>query len=104
MFQEEGLPAPDNLIETTALLFVTRMLQRSAPGGHDRHRGGAVLTWRTEMMVILPVTLPCKMDAYGLITRTDRLLSPAADVMLRALRQSAVAVYGMPLEDTALSA
>ena len=103
MFQEEGLAAPDNLIETTALLFVTRMLQRS----------DLVAMIATEvaqyyvdhgMISILPVTLPCKMDAYGLITRTDRLLSPAAEVMLRALRQTAVGVYGMPLEDTALSA
>lgn len=103
MFQEEGLAAPDNLIETTALLFVTRMLQ-----GSDLVAmiAAEVAQYYVEhgMMAILPVTLPCKMDAYGLITRTDRLLSPAAEVMLRALRQAAVAVYGMPLEDTALSA
>ena len=29
MFQEEGLPAPTDLIETTALLFMTKMLEQS---------------------------------------------------------------------------
>ena len=38
------------------------------------------------LVAILPVELPCKMDAFGLITRTDRLLAPAAQVMLRAIK------------------
>jgi hypothetical protein len=35
------------------------------------------------------------MDAYGLITRSDRLLSPAAEVMRRAIYAAASEVYGM---------
>jgi len=53
------------------------------------------------LVAILPVELPCKMDAFGLITRTDRLLAPAAQVMLRAIKEVANEVYGTvwPAED-----
>ena len=36
---------------------------------------------------ILPIDLPCRMDAFGLITRTDRQLSPAARVLLAAINR-----------------
>jgi hypothetical protein len=48
-------------------------------------------------VAILPVELPCKMDAFGIITRTDRLLAPAAQVMLRAIKSVAHDVYGSTL-------
>jgi hypothetical protein len=47
------------------------------------------------MVAILPMTLSCSMDAFGIITRTDWLLSPAANVLLRALKTSAVSSYGI---------
>jgi DNA-binding transcriptional LysR family regulator len=40
------------------------------------------------------IDLPCRMDAFGIITRQTQLLSPAATVMLNALREAAVEVYG----------
>jgi DNA-binding transcriptional LysR family regulator len=58
------------------------------------------------LLAILPMSLPCQMDAFGIITRRDRLLSPAAKVMLRALKTSAMSVYGKQLDvaaDEALS-
>lgn len=94
MFQEEGLAVPANLIETTALLFITNMLQRSdelCVVATDVARYYA----RHGLVRLLPIELPCKMDAFGLVTRTDRLLSPAATVMLNALKDAAHAVYGM---------
>ena len=96
MFQEEGLDAPTDLIETTALLFVTKMLQGSdalAVIATEVARYYA----RFGMVAILPIALPCKMDAFGLITRSDRLLSPAAKVMLRELKAAALTVYGTAL-------
>lgn len=102
MFQEEGLDAPENLIETTALLFITRML-------HDSDLIAVIAADVAEyytghgLVAVLPVTLPCKMDAYGVITRSDRLLSPAANVMLRAIRDAAGSVYGMPQGEVALA-
>jgi DNA-binding transcriptional LysR family regulator len=100
MFQEVGLDMPENLIETTALLFVTRMLRQSdlvtvvavdVARYYAGHGVGAVL----------PIDLPCKMDAFGLITRTDRLLSPGAEVMLRAIKQAALSIYGVKLSGVA---
>ena len=97
MFQEDGLPGPTDLIETTALLFMTKMLEQSDLIGIVA--SDVALYYQDHGLVsILPVELPCKMDAFGLITRTDRLLAPAADVMLRALRATACEVYGVKLE------
>ena len=93
MFQEVGLEAPVNIIETSALLFTTKMLQQS-------DMIGVVATdvaryYESHGIVsILPMTLPCQMDAFGISTRPDRLLSPAAKVMLRALKSTAATVYG----------
>ena len=42
-------------------------------------------------------TISGEMDAFGLITRTDRLLAPAAQVMLRAIKAVAHDVYGSTL-------
>jgi DNA-binding transcriptional LysR family regulator len=96
-FQEEGLEAPVNLIETAALLFATRMLQQSdmlAVLAADVARYYA----EHGMLTVLPIQLACKMDAYGLITRTDRLLSPAGRAMLEAVRKAALSVNGVALE------
>jgi DNA-binding transcriptional LysR family regulator len=96
MFQSAGVEAPANLIETTALLFVTRMLRESdmlAVMAADVGRYYA----EHGLVSLLPIRLPCKMDDFGLITRTDRLPSPAAGVMLRALKSAVASVYGMRL-------
>jgi DNA-binding transcriptional LysR family regulator len=96
MFQEAGLDVPGDLIETTALLFVTRMLQR---GDMLAVLASEVASYYAAhgMAALLPIDLPCKMDSFGLITRTDRLLSPAAKVMLRALKAASRSEYGIDL-------
>ncbi len=96
MFQEEGLDAPADVIETTALLFITKMLQGSdmlAVISADVGRYYA----EHGMMALLPLAMPCRMDGFGLITRTDRLLSPAAKVMLRAIKAAAQTAYRVEL-------
>lgn len=97
MFQEAGLDAPADLIETTAPTFITKMLQASdllAVVATDMARHFA----DHGMVALLPLALPCKMDAFGLITRTDRLLSPAGQVMLREIKSAALTVYGKELD------
>jgi DNA-binding transcriptional LysR family regulator len=94
MFQELGLRAPVNLIETGALLFSTKMLQQSdmlSVLATDVARYYA----EHGLLAILPIELPCQMEAFGIITRRDRLLSPAAEVMLKAIRATAQSVYGL---------
>jgi DNA-binding transcriptional LysR family regulator len=97
MFQQEGLPPPINTIETSALLFMTRMLQQSDMVGV---LATEVANYYAShgLLAILPMDMPCHMDAFGLITRTDRLLSPAAKVMMKALKQVSVVQYGRRLE------
>ncbi|MGO4394517.1 LysR family transcriptional regulator [Variovorax sp. M-6] len=97
MFQEEGLAPPINVIETAALLFITRMLQQSdmiAVLATDVARYYAA----HGIVALLPVEIPCHMDAFGIITRTDRLLSPAAKVMMKALKAQSFDVYGRRFE------
>ena len=100
MFQELGLRAPVNLIETGALLFTGKMLQQSdmlSVLATDVARYYAA----HGLMAILPIELPCQMEAFGIITRRDRLLSPAAEVMLRAIRATAQEVYGLAAVEAA---
>lgn len=100
MFQGEGLQAPNNVIETSSLMFTTKMLQQS-----DMVSVVAtdVARYYSDhgLLAILPIALPCQMDAFGIITRRDRLLSPAAKVVLRALKISAMTVYGKQLDTAA---
>jgi len=97
VFQEVGLAPPVNVIETAALLFTTRMLQQSdmlAVLADDVARYYAA----HGILTVLPIAMPCPMDDFGIITRTDRLASPAANVMMRALRTSSLPIYGRRLE------
>ena len=49
------------------------------------------------LLSVLPMDMPCHMDAFGLITRTDRLLSPGAKVLMKALKQTCLTQYGVRL-------
>jgi DNA-binding transcriptional LysR family regulator len=94
MFQEAGLGLPTNIVETTAILFISKLLQQTdfvAVVDND------LATYYAEhgLVEMLPIQLSCSMDAFGIIRRTDRLLSPAANVLLRAIRSSATRVYGV---------
>ncbi|MFZ2123179.1 hypothetical protein [Rhodoferax sp.] len=40
-------------------------------------------------LAILPVALPCNMDSYGLIMRSDHVLTPGANRLLGAIRKVA---------------
>ena len=97
MFREKGLDGPDNLIETGALLFLTKMINE---GDMIGLLAGDVGRYYAQhgVVAVLPIDLPCRMDAFGLITRTDRPLSPAARVMLGAIRSAAAESYGVQLE------
>jgi DNA-binding transcriptional LysR family regulator len=93
MFQRASLTAPSSVVETSALLFLTRILEQSdmlAVIGADVAQYYA--TYR--MLEILPLPMPCQMDDFGIITRTDRLLSPAALHVAEALRMAGRSAYG----------
>jgi DNA-binding transcriptional LysR family regulator len=92
MFQEEGLDIPKHLLETSSMLFITKMLQQSefiavVPTDVARYYASY------GMISVLPIQLTCTMDAFGIITRTDWLLSPAAKVVLKAIKTAAISTY-----------
>ncbi|KVT50654.1 LysR substrate-binding domain-containing protein [Burkholderia ubonensis] len=94
MFQRASLAPPANVVETAALLFITRVLEQSdmiAVLADEVARYYAA----HGIVAMLPLEMDCRMDDFGLITRTDRLYSPAATVMVDALRAVARAVYGV---------
>ncbi|WP_028920593.1 LysR family transcriptional regulator [Pseudoxanthomonas suwonensis] len=95
MFRGAGLQPPKQVLSTTALVFISKMLQESdymavVPVDVARHYA------RHDMVRMVPVELSCRMDSFGLITRTDWLLSPGARVVLKALQEAATEVYGTP--------
>lgn len=96
MFQEEGLAPPRDLLETSALLFLTKML--------EEHDALAVLSRAVgeyfashHPVALLPLEMKCKMDTYGVITRRDQLPAPAAKVLVRALQDACLHVHGRAL-------
>ena len=97
MFHEAGLKPPLDVIETAALLFTTRMLQQSdmlcviATEVARYYAAHGIVT-------IIPLPMACQMDDFGLITRSDRLLSPGAQLLLKALRTACQTTYGRRLE------
>jgi DNA-binding transcriptional LysR family regulator len=95
MFRGAGLLPPRQVLATTALMFMTKMLQESnymavVPVDVARHYD------EHGMVKIVPVELSCSMDSFGIITRTDWLLSPGARVVLQALQETAAEIYGAP--------
>lgn len=93
MFQELNLPQPTNSVETSSLLFITKMMQQS---DMVSVMATDVARYYSDhgLLSILPINVPCDMEPFGFITRRDRLLSPAAQVVLRSLKASAMVVYG----------
>ncbi|AKK66996.1 LysR family transcriptional regulator [Xanthomonas translucens pv. undulosa] len=100
MFQNAGLEPPKRVVETSALVVLPQLLRHGdylavVPVDVARHFAdhGSV--------AIVPVELSCRMDAFGIVTRTDWLLSPGARIMLQALQAAAGPVYGYvaPAED-----
>jgi DNA-binding transcriptional LysR family regulator len=101
MFQELDLPQLKNRVETGSLLFMTKMMQQSDMVGML-----AVDTARYYadhgLLRILPVVVPCQMAPFGFITRRDKQLPPAAQVVLNALKVTALTVYGKHFQPSKL--
>lgn len=92
MFRRAGLVPPSDVVDTTALLLITALLQQTDTL-HVMPLEVAQYYASLNVLAILPIDLPCKMDAFGIIRQQDHLLSPGADLLLRAVRKSAAALY-----------
>lgn len=92
MFRRAGLAIPVNVVDTTALLLITALLQET-DALHVMPLEVAQYYSSLKVLRILPIELPCKMDAFGIIRQQDHLLSPGADLLLRAVRFAAKDLY-----------
>jgi len=92
MYREAGLEPPRNVVETSTVVVITRLLEQTdmlalVPAELARHYQDHGMGAR------LPADVPCRMDAYGIIRRHDHLLSPGAETLLRLLRMTARELY-----------
>jgi DNA-binding transcriptional LysR family regulator len=92
MFRRAGLQPPANVVDTTALLVITALLQQT-DALHVMPLEVAQYYASLNVMQILPIELPCKMDAFGIIRQQDHLLSPGATLLLDAVRAAAKEIY-----------
>ena len=92
MFRRAGLEPPANVVDTTAMLMITALLQQT-DSLHVMPIEVAQYYASLNVMRILPIEIPCKMDAFGIIRHQDHLLSPGADLLLRAVRAAAREMY-----------
>jgi DNA-binding transcriptional LysR family regulator len=92
MFRRAGQQPPSNVVDTTALLLITALLQQTE-SLHVMPLEVAQYYASLNVMRILPIELPCTMDAFGIIRQQDHLLSPGADLLLKQVRLAASEIY-----------
>lgn len=92
MFRRAGLQPPSNVVDTTALLLITTLLQQT-DSLHVMPLEVAQYYASLNVMRVLPIDLPCTMDAFGIIRQQEHLLSPGAELLLKQVRLAASEIY-----------
>lgn len=90
MFREAGHASPAQIIEADSPMVVSRLLEETdhlavMARNVAEHYAAQGLT------AILDAPLDCHMDSFGIVTRKDWLLSPAACTVCEALEEAAAA-------------
>jgi len=98
MFAQIGLNPPQNVVNTGNFLAIVSLLMHGdmiavLPDEVARQYEGNGVLKR------LSIELPCKMDAFGIITNQGQLLSPAAASVLDTMRTVAKEMYPLRAED-----
>jgi DNA-binding transcriptional LysR family regulator len=87
LFIARGLELPQDIVETSALSLVPRLLIDS-----DRVVALPPELVRTHLdagqLAVLPMDVGLRADVYGVVTRRRHHLSPSAQAMLEALREA----------------
>ena len=92
VFLEHGLVPPQNIVETTSLPVTIHLLRHSDLLTALPAESVAPYL-QTGQMLVLPIALDVRMEFFGIIRRRDQLLSPGAERVLEALRQTARRLY-----------
>ncbi|MES3022170.1 MAG: LysR family transcriptional regulator [Pseudomonadota bacterium] len=88
MLRKAGVAPPVDVVDTTALLLITSLLAQT-DSLHAMPVEVARYYASLNVLRILPIDLPCKMDPFGIIRQENHLLSPGADLLLSAVRRVA---------------
>jgi DNA-binding transcriptional LysR family regulator len=92
VFRSLGLDPPQNVVSTPSLPVTISLLQHADMVATVPIE--VAQQYREHGMVeLVPIDFPLKMDAYGIIVLRNRLLSPAAQIMLKTLRATASEIY-----------
>jgi DNA-binding transcriptional LysR family regulator len=90
LFLSEGLSPPTETVETLAIpLIVSLLSSTDMVVALPKELVQAYLD--SGQLVLLPFDLGLRMDVYGIITRQGHVLSPGAEGMLLALRETIAA-------------
>ncbi|MDD5031318.1 MAG: LysR family transcriptional regulator [Rhodoferax sp.] len=92
LFRRNNLPAPTNVIETTAMSVIKSVLQQT-DYLHAMPLEVARYYEASGELAILSIDLPCNMDSFGVIMRRDHVLSSAANLLLAQVRKVAASIY-----------
>lgn len=90
-FREAGLPLPEYTTETSSIFVTLLLLQQ------ENHPVALLTAENMDFCVRhglghqLPLELRARTEPYGIVTRRDAVLSPAASLMVAALRAAAQA-------------
>ncbi|MCE3264344.1 MAG: LysR family transcriptional regulator [Pseudoduganella sp.] len=103
LFHNAGLEPPGDVVDTSEIVLITSMLQMS-DALNVMSADVALRYQELGLLAILPLELDCRMDAFGIIRRRERNLSPGAELLLQAIRRAAaqpLAIQPAPQTDAA---
>ncbi|HEU4602605.1 MAG TPA: LysR family transcriptional regulator [Steroidobacteraceae bacterium] len=88
MFTEAGFATPKQIIEAVSQMLVIRLLEET---NHLAILTRDVAEYYASFgtVRVLPIELPCPRDPFGIVTRKDLVLSPAARSLCAALEAEA---------------
>lgn len=95
VFLKLGLPLPDNVVQTSSLPVITSLLRMTnmiAPLPEECVQPYC----KSGELTVLIKDLGLQIGSFGIIVRRGRELSPGAQIMLRALRETAASLYSGP--------
>lgn len=87
-FHDHGLPFPSGVVETTSAFVTLSLIHRNTRILALMATDVAEFFKKSGTLGILPLAFATRSDPYFLVTRRDRTLSPAAQMLVEEFRQS----------------
>jgi DNA-binding transcriptional LysR family regulator len=104
-FLQLGLPLPTNVVQTTSLPVITNLLRTTNMVATLPEAAVQTFT-EAGLLTVLIKDLGLEIGSFGIVTRRNHRLSPGAQVLVAALRETAAKLYsgGAPRKTPALHA